>query len=81
MVSTIIDGGTGLTLESSRLVSVIVVVVLILLLIARELGSAEASTGRRKARLRFLVKASNGPILALLGVFVIILAAQVLAVL
>jgi len=69
---------TALPVAAGGFVSLIVVVALITLLVLREIGSVEAAGDRRRIRLRFFVKASNGPILALFGVFIAVLVVQVL---
>lgn len=79
MVSLIMDGGgPGPTAEAGGLFVVIVVLDLVVMLIIREFSSAAAASGSQRGRYQFLAKASNGSIVAFLGVFIIVVVAQIL---
>jgi len=68
------------TLSSVDL-GIVAVIALLLILVVREVGSTGMRSRRRHPGLPFLLRTWNAPILALLVVFVVILALRILQVL
>lgn len=77
-MSTVTTPVAGL---SSIDLGIVAIIALILTLVVREIGAAGARTQRRNPGLQFLLRTWNAPILALLVVFIVIIALRVAEVL